>query len=123
MAGQASISTEILARYAADAAREVDGVRGLAETPLPRRHAVRVSAENGAVRVELHLVTEWGASIPVVGKRVQERVREYLRNMADVDPVAVEVVVDAVGPVSAGSTELTKERRPRLRRGRERETA
>jgi hypothetical protein len=25
-------------------------------------------------------------------------VREYLRNMADVEPVAVEVVVDAVGP-------------------------
>ena len=98
MAGQASISTEILARYAADAAREVDGVRGLADSPLPRRHAVRVSGENGAVRVELHLVTEWGASIPAVGRRVQERVREYLRSMADVEPAAVEVVVDAVGP-------------------------
>jgi uncharacterized alkaline shock family protein YloU len=57
-----------------------------------------VSGENGAVRVELHLVTEWGASIPAVGKAVQERVREYLRNMADVEPAAVEVVVDAVGP-------------------------
>ena len=96
MAGQASISTEILARYAADAAREVDGVRGLAESPLPRRHAVRVSGANGAVRVELHVVTEWGASIPTVGRLVQERVREYLRSMADVDPAAVDVVIDAV---------------------------
>src|SRR5579862_8729317 len=117
MAGQASISTEILARYAADAARGVEGVQGLADSPLPRRHAVRVSGENGAVRVELHLVTEWGASIPAVGRRVQE----YLRSMADVEPASVEVVVDAVGPVSAGSTELAKERRPRLSRGRERE--
>jgi uncharacterized alkaline shock family protein YloU len=98
MAGQASISTEILARYAADAAREVEGVRALADSPLPRRHAVRVSGANGEVRVELHLVTEWGASIPLVGKRVQERVREYLRSMADVEPAAVDVVVDAVGP-------------------------
>jgi uncharacterized alkaline shock family protein YloU len=98
MAGQASISTEILARYAADAAREVDGVRGFAESPLPRRHAVRVTGGNGAVRVEVHIVTEWGASIPAVGRRVQDRVREYLRNMADVEPAAVEVVVDAVGP-------------------------
>jgi uncharacterized alkaline shock family protein YloU len=98
MAGQASISTEILARYAADAAREVDGVRGLSDSPLPRRNAVRVSGANGALRVELHLVTEWGASIPDVGKLVQKRVREYLRSMADVDPAAVEVVVDAVGP-------------------------
>jgi uncharacterized alkaline shock family protein YloU len=98
MAGQASISTEILARYAADAAREVDGVRELADSPLPRRRAVRVSGANGAVRVELHLVTEWGASIPAVGRRVQAHVRDYLRSMADVEPVAVEVVVDAVGP-------------------------
>jgi uncharacterized alkaline shock family protein YloU len=122
MAGQASISTEILARYAADAAREVDGVRGLADSPLPRKRAVRVADENGAVRVELHLVTEWGASIPAIGRHVQQRVREYLRSMADVEPAAVEVVVDAVGPVSVGSTELTKERRPGLRPGRERET-
>lgn len=100
MAGQASISTEILARYAADAAREVEGVRGLADSPLPRRHAVRVSGGGGAVRIELHLVTEWGASIPAVGKRVQARVRECLGNMADVDPAAVDVVVDAVGPGS-----------------------
>src|SRR5581483_69851 len=98
MAGQASISTEILARYAADAAREVEGVRALADSPLPRRNAVRVTGENGAVRVELHLVTEWGASIPAVGRRVQQRVREYLSSMADVEPAAVEVVVDAVGP-------------------------
>jgi uncharacterized alkaline shock family protein YloU len=98
MAGQASISTEILARYAADAAREVEGVRGFADSPLPRRQAVRVSGENGSVRVELHLVTDWGASIPAVGRRVQERVRECLRSMADVEPAAVEVVVDAVGP-------------------------
>ena len=98
MAGQASISTEILARYAADAARGVDGVLGLADSPLPRRRAVRISGSDGAVRLELHVVTEWGASIPAVGRRVQERVREYLRSMADVEPAAVEVVVDAVGP-------------------------
>ncbi len=97
MAGQASISTDILARYAADAAREVDGVRGLAESPLPGRRGVKVSGGDEAVRVELHLAVEWGASIPALGRGVQERVREYLREMADVEPVAVEVVVDEVG--------------------------
>ena len=98
MAGQASISTEILARYAADAAREVEGVRGLGESSLPGRHPVRISGTDGAVRVELHVVTEWGAAIPATGKLVQERVREYLRRMADVETAAVDVVVDAVGP-------------------------
>jgi len=113
MAGQASISTDILARYAGDAAREVEGVRGLSG-----RRSVRVAGSDGAVRVELHVVAEWGVSLPAVGKHVQERVREYLASMADVEPAVVDVVVDSVG---VGSTELTQERRPRLGRGRERE--
>src|SRR5439155_8987645 len=77
--GQASISTEILARYAADAAGEVEGVRSLAG-----RRGVKVGEEDGVVRVELHLAVDWGASIPVVGRTVQDRVREYLGRMADV---------------------------------------
>jgi uncharacterized alkaline shock family protein YloU len=96
MPGQAIISADIVARYAADAALEVDGVRGLVESPLPGRRSVRVSGEEGDVRLELHLVVEWGASIPAVGRTVQERVREYLGRMADLDPVAVDVVVDEV---------------------------
>jgi uncharacterized alkaline shock family protein YloU len=98
MAGQASISTDILARYAADAAREVPGVRGLAASPIPRRRGVRIAEAGGAVRIELHLEAEWGASLPELGRRVQEQVREYLARMADVEPAEVDVVVDAVGP-------------------------
>jgi uncharacterized alkaline shock family protein YloU len=93
--GQASISADILARYAADAAGEVEGVRGLSG-----RRGVRIEGEGGAVRVELHLVVAWGASLPDVGRDVQSRVREYLARMADVRPEAVDVVVDEVGPAS-----------------------
>jgi uncharacterized alkaline shock family protein YloU len=50
------------------------------------------------VRVEVHVAVDWGASIPSVGKDVQDRVREYLLRMADVDPAEVEVVVDEIGP-------------------------
>jgi uncharacterized alkaline shock family protein YloU len=96
--GQATISADILARYAADAALEVPGVRGLVESPLPGRRGVRISEEDGHVRVELHLAVDWGASIPEIGRTVQERVREYLARMADVEPTAVDVVVDEVGP-------------------------
>jgi len=97
--GQASISTDILARYAADAAREVLGVRGLSESPIPgRRGGVRVSGEEPGIRVELHLSVDWGAAIPDVGREVQARVREYLQRMADVAPAAVDVVVEEVGP-------------------------
>ena len=65
MADQASISTDILARYAADAAREVEGVRA-----IPGRRGVRISGKD-TVRVELHVVVEWGASIPALGGDVQ----------------------------------------------------
>jgi len=93
--GQATISADILARYAADAAGEVDGVRGVSG-----RRGVKVERDDaGAVRVELHLLVDWGTSIPVLGESVQARVREYLGRMADVSPAAVDVVVDEVGPV------------------------
>jgi uncharacterized alkaline shock family protein YloU len=93
MEGQASISTEILARYAGDAAREIAGVRA-----LHGRHAVKVAGEDGSVNIELHLEVEWGASIPAVGRDVQQRVREYLQRMADVAPATVDVLVDEIGP-------------------------
>jgi uncharacterized alkaline shock family protein YloU len=96
--GQASISADILARYAADAALEVTGVRGVSESPLPGRRGVRVVSDDGAVRVELHLAVDWGASIPELGRDVQARVREYLLRMAEVDPAAVDVTVDEIGP-------------------------
>jgi uncharacterized alkaline shock family protein YloU len=92
MTGQASISADIIGRYAADVAREVDGVRGLAG-----RRPVKVTGEDGSVRVELHLTLEWGVSIPAVGRAVQARVQEYLGRMADVEPAMVEVVVHDIG--------------------------
>ncbi|MEX0674231.1 MAG: Asp23/Gls24 family envelope stress response protein [Gaiellaceae bacterium] len=87
----ASISGDILARYAGDAAREVAGVRRLA-----RRRATKVTERGGHVTVELHLGVEWGASIPSVGRAVQDRVRGYLIRMADLESVVVNVVVDEV---------------------------
>ena len=94
----ATISTDILASYAADAAREVEGVRGLVESALHRHKGVRIVDEDGRVRVELHVAVEWGVSIPEVGREVQERVAAYLDQMANVDPEAVDVIVDQIGP-------------------------
>ena len=90
MADQATIATDILARYAADAAREVEGVRAISG-----RRGVRISGKQ-ATRVELHVVAAPGVSIPALGRAVQARVREYLSSMADIDPATVDVVVDAI---------------------------
>ena len=102
MAGHASISSDVLARYAGDAALEVEGVRGPVESHLPRHRPVRISvADDQTVSVELHLALEWGASFPEVGRGVQDRVGDYLARMADLRPARVEVVVGEIGPVRA----------------------
>jgi uncharacterized alkaline shock family protein YloU len=102
MEGHASISPGVLARYAGDAAVEVEGVRGLVESHLPRHRPVRITVgEDGSVAVELRLVLEWGVSFGEVGCAVQERVAEYLTRMANLRARRVDVVVDGIGPVRA----------------------
>ncbi len=86
MDGHSVISPEVLARYAADAAAEVPGVH------TKQRRGARV---NG-LAVEVHVVIDYGASIPDVAAEVQKRVVEYLARMADVKPTSVDVVVDDV---------------------------
>jgi uncharacterized alkaline shock family protein YloU len=96
--GRASISGDILARYAADAACEVSGVAGLVESHLPRHRGVRIAEDEGRIAVEIHLAVDWGARIPAVGRAVQDAVAAYLGSMADLELTAVDVVVDEVKP-------------------------
>jgi uncharacterized alkaline shock family protein YloU len=97
MEGTASVASDVLARYAADAALEVDGVLGLVERRMPRQSAVRIEEAAGRATVELHLELAWGASAEAVGREVQRRVADYLERMAGARPEAVNVVVDAIG--------------------------
>jgi uncharacterized alkaline shock family protein YloU len=91
MEGHSVISSDVLARYAADAALEVPGVRQVLDPPLGRR-GVKVAGDE----VEVHLLVERGAIIPDVAAAVQARVTDYLLRMADVRPSAVNVIVDEV---------------------------
>jgi len=99
--GHSLISADILARYAADAACEVDGVRGVVDGPRARHRGVKVTDETGKVALELHIAVDWGANVAEVGRSVQVRVADYLGRMADVVPVAIDVVVDEIGPPPA----------------------
>src|SRR3954471_12371940 len=94
-AASAHISHAVIATYAAAAAVEVPGVYAIAGgepgTVDPERapKGVRVVADGDAVWLELHLVTDWGASIPRVAAEVGRRVRDYLGSMIDLHPSAV----------------------------------
>jgi uncharacterized alkaline shock family protein YloU len=90
------ISADVLARYAGDAAREVDGVAGLADGALHRGKAVEVTGDEDTLTVGLSLELAWGRSSAEVASEVQKRVSEYLAKMAGMTPAAVDVVFDAV---------------------------
>ena len=89
MDGQSVISPEVVARYAADAAREVDGVAAVVEGV---RKGIRVDGD----AIVLHLALRDGVSIPAVGEAVQRGVADYLERMTDARPAAVHVVVEEV---------------------------
>lgn len=85
------ISNDVLARYAGDAALEVDGVSGLA------RDAADVSRTDGTVVIDLRVELAWGAAADGVARQVQERVAEYIERMANLHVASVDVVVERVG--------------------------
>jgi len=85
------ISPEVLARYAGDAALEVDGVSRLAGT------APEVTHTGDAADVVVHVELRWGAGSEDVARQVQERVAEYLGRMAELEVGSVDVVVERVG--------------------------
>ena len=85
------ISTDVLARYAGDAAQEVEGVTALT------RDAAQVEGTAEKVDVVVHLELEWGAAAKDVASRVQDRVAEYLGRMANVEVGSGGVVVERVG--------------------------
>jgi uncharacterized alkaline shock family protein YloU len=95
MEGRALISTDVLARYAGDAALEVDGVHALVPSQLHRHRGVRV-LEQGS-RLEIHVAVVWGANLNAVGEEVERRVSEYLASMANNGVTSVDVVIDEVG--------------------------
>ncbi len=102
----AHISHAVIATYAAAATREVAGVRGIPDGHLgllerraePDRapRGVRVQSDGGRVALEVHLVAEWGASLPDVAADVQRAVRDYLAAMIELEVEEVAVVVDDV---------------------------
>jgi uncharacterized alkaline shock family protein YloU len=92
-----AISPDVLARYAGDAAREVEGVAGPAPSHRSGRpRAVAISGDDDTLAVAMQLELEWGSSAADVASEVQRRVSEYLARMANVTPASVDVTFDTV---------------------------
>jgi uncharacterized alkaline shock family protein YloU len=100
MEGGAVISHDLLASYAADAALEIEGVGSLVDGPR-RNRGVRVTENDDAFEVEIHVALAWGARAPETGAAVQRRVSEYLSRTAKLPSVTVDVVVAGIAAPDA----------------------
>lgn len=100
MEGHSLISADVVARYAGDAAREVDGVSGVGARARGRQRGkdVVVEGDDRARAVTVRVALEWGSNAAGVGAAVQERVADYLQRMTGARPASVDVVVSGVGP-------------------------
>ncbi|AOM82668.1 Asp23/Gls24 family envelope stress response protein [Salisediminibacterium beveridgei] len=105
--GNVEISPEVIEVIAGIAASEVDGVAalrgnfasGVAER-LGRKSAhgkgVKVELTEDGVSIDLFIATNYGVSIPDVGKKMQENVVQTLKNMTAIDVISVDVHIVGV---------------------------
>jgi uncharacterized alkaline shock family protein YloU len=109
--GATWIADDIVAKVAAAAAREVDGVEGLkgggirrgwVRASERRRGGASVRVEEGRVTVALRLVVRYGVSIPTVVEDVRARVVERVEFATGLSVARVDIgVVDVVHPEQA----------------------
>ncbi len=100
---QVYIADEVVTSVAALAALEVEGVKnvpGNLPSDLAARLGVKAPSKwiqcevtDNVVKVDLHLNLEYGANVPEVSRRVQERVKSSVENMTGlrVDQVNVSI--------------------------------
>jgi len=107
--GSISINNEVVATIVAMAAREVEGVVGLASGGLkddlaglfggrrenPSAVAIRELGD-GSYHISVKLVLTFGVQLAKVAQAVQVAVREQVENMTNKEVSRVDVIVDGV---------------------------
>ena len=102
--GRVSISREAIAQIVGRTAAECYGVVGMAgrgpAAKLPWRdratQGVDVSTVDGALRIDLHVVVEYGLNLAEVGSSIRARVGYEVERLTKLPIVAVEVHIDDV---------------------------
>jgi len=102
--GKVSISREVIAQIVGRAVAECYGVVGMAARGpverLPWRdratQGVAVTAEDGGLRIDLHVVVEYGLNLAEVGNSVRTRVAYEVERLTKLSVAAVEVHIDDV---------------------------
>ncbi len=97
-----TINAEVLEQMASLAAKEVEGVAGLAENGIDIKNvlnrgkifkAVHVTEKNGAVALDIHIKVTDGVNVKQVAEAVQANVKEKLQSMTGNAITRVDVTV------------------------------
>lgn len=104
--GQVQIADEVVAIIAGLAATEVEGVASMAGNITKElvsklgmkvlSKGVKVSVEDGEVRVDLALNIDYGYSVPKTCQKVQEKVKASIENMTGLGVSDVNVRIASV---------------------------
>lgn len=97
-----SVNTEVLAKMAEIAAKEIDGVAGLSKKAIDLKGAVKtktpftgvkVESVNGALKINIYISVKEAAFVKDVAEKVQANVKEKIQNMTGTAVTQVNVVV------------------------------
>ena len=98
--GSIIISRDVVGEIVAETAARCYGVVGIAPGSrvgrLLRRDGVNVSGDANGVRVELHVVVEYGLNLSEVASTVRSQVAYEVERLTGLPVAAVEVVVEDV---------------------------
>lgn len=106
-----SVNTEVLAKMAEIAAKEIDGVAGLAKKAINLKGAVKtktpftgvkIESVNGALKLNVYICVKKDAFVKEVAEKVQENVKEKIQTMTG---TAVTQVNVSVADVELADTE------------------
>ena len=97
-----SVNTEVLAKMAEIAAKEIDGVAGLAKKAINLKGAVKtktpftgvkIESVNGALKLNIYICVKKDAFVKEVAEKVQENVKEKIQTMTGTAVTQVNVSV------------------------------
>ncbi|MCL2024386.1 MAG: Asp23/Gls24 family envelope stress response protein [Coriobacteriia bacterium] len=95
-----TIAPGVLETIIAMAAENVDGVTAVLACPALRRRASRPMVdcviEDGKLTCGIHIIASYGIALTTIGAAVQAAVSSALRAQLGVEPVAVDVFIDAI---------------------------
>lgn len=97
-----AVNTEVLEKMAEIAAKEVEGVTGLAKKAIDLKGAVKsktafkgvkIESINGALKINVYICVERNAHIKDVAEKVQSNVKEKIQSMTGSAVTRVDVIV------------------------------